>query len=77
MALLKSRTLIVILGLLLLAAIMWFAGPYFAFAGYQPLASVVGRLVAILILAVGYAVYVQLRQLKSAQSSRQLAEKVV
>ncbi|MGH8180376.1 MAG: type VI secretion system membrane subunit TssM, partial [Steroidobacteraceae bacterium] len=76
MALLKSRTFIVILGLLLLAAIIWFAGPYFAFAGYQPLASVVGRLVAILIIAVCYAVYVQLRQLKSASSSRQLAEKV-
>jgi type VI secretion system protein ImpL len=76
MALLKSRTFIVILGLLLLAAIIWFAGPYFAFAGYQPLASVVGRLVAILILAVCYAVYVQLRQMKSASSSRQLAEKV-
>jgi len=76
MALLKSRTFIVILGLLLLAAIIWFAGPYFAFAGYQPLASVVGRLVAILILAVCYAAYVQLRQLKSASSSRQLAEKV-
>ncbi|HEV7135639.1 MAG TPA: type VI secretion system membrane subunit TssM, partial [Steroidobacteraceae bacterium] len=76
MGLLKSRTFIVILGLLLLAAILWFAGPYFAFAGYQPLASVVGRLVAILVLAVGYAAYVQLRQLKSAHSSRQLAEKV-
>jgi type VI secretion system protein ImpL len=76
MALLKSRTFIVILGLLLLAAIIWFAGPYFAFAGYQPLASVVGRLVAILILAVCYAIYVQLRQLKSAHSSKQLAEKV-
>jgi type VI secretion system protein ImpL len=76
MALLKSRTFIVILGLLLLAAIIWFAGPYFAFAGHQPLASVVGRLVAILILAVCYAVYVTLRQLKSASSSRQLAEKV-
>jgi type VI secretion system protein ImpL len=76
MAWLKSRTFIVILGLLLLAAIVWFAGPYFAFAGHQPLASVVGRLIAILIIAVGYAAYVQLRQLKGAHSSRQLAEKV-
>lgn len=76
MALLKSRTLIVIIGLLLLAAIIWFAGPYFAFAGHPVLASVVARLVAILVLAVCYAAYVQLRQLKSASSSRQLAEKV-
>ena len=76
MALLKSRTFIVILGLLLLAAIIWFAGPYFAFAGHALLAGTVARLVAILILVVAYAAYVQLRQLKSARSSKQLADKV-
>ncbi|MHB8813472.1 MAG: type VI secretion system membrane subunit TssM [Steroidobacteraceae bacterium] len=76
MALLKSKTFIVILGLLLLAAIIWFAGPYFAFAGHALLAGTVARLVAILILAVVYAAYVQLRQLKSVHSSKQLAEKV-
>jgi type VI secretion system protein ImpL len=76
MALLKSRAFMVALGLLLLAAIIWFAGPYVAFAGHPLLASVVARLVAILILAVGYAAYLQLRQLKSASASRQLAEKI-
>ena len=35
MALLKSRAFLVILGLLLLALIIWFAGPYFAFADHQ------------------------------------------
>lgn len=75
-ALLKSRVFLVTIGLVLLAAIIWFAGPYFAFADHKPLEGVVGRLVAILILAVGYAVYVQLRQLKSARASSQLAEEV-
>jgi len=76
MKLLKSRVFLVALGLVLLAAIIWFAGPYFAFAGHEPLASVTARLVAILILAVGYAAYVQFRQLKSARASRQLSEQM-
>ena len=75
-AILKSRVFLVTIGLLLLAVIIWFAGPYFAFADYRPLEGVVARLVAILILAVGYAAYVQLRQLKRASASRQLAEEV-
>ena len=74
--LLKSRVFLVALGLVLLAAIIWFAGPYFAFAGHEPLSSVTARLVAILILAVGYAAYVQLRQLRSARASRQLTEQM-
>jgi type VI secretion system protein ImpL len=75
-ALLKSRAFLVAVGLLLLAVIIWFAGPYLAFAGHDFLASVTARLIAILILAVGYAVYVQLKQLKGARASRQLGEQV-
>ena len=76
LALLKSRTLLVAVGLLLLAVVLWFAGPYFAFADYRPLESVVARLVAIIVLAVGYAIYAQLKQLRSARANRQLAEGV-
>jgi type VI secretion system protein ImpL len=47
-AILKSRAFLVILGLVLLALLLWFAGPYFAFADHKPLESVVARLVAIL-----------------------------
>ncbi len=76
LALLKSRALMVALGLVLLAVIIWFAGPYVAFAGRPVLASTVARLVAILVLVAGYAAYLQLRQLKSAGASRQLAAKM-
>src|SRR6266513_1798125 len=76
LALFKSRTLLVAVGLLLLAVVLWFAGPYFAFADYRPLESVVARLVAIIVLAVGYAIYAQLKQLRSARGNRQLAEGV-
>jgi type VI secretion system protein ImpL len=75
-ALLKSRAFLIAVGLLLLAVIIWFAGPYVAFAGHDFLASVIARLIAILILAVGYALYVQLKQLKGARASRQLGEQV-
>jgi type VI secretion system protein ImpL len=76
LALLKNRVFLVALGLVLLALIVWFAGPYFAFADYKPLESVVARLVAIIVLAVAYAIYVQLRALKSARASQQLAKEV-
>lgn len=74
--LLKSRAFLVALGFALLALIIWFAGPYFAFAGHEPLAGVIARLVAIVIVAIGYAVYVQLSQLKGARAGRQLGEQV-
>ncbi len=75
-ALLKSRLFLVTIGLVLLAVILWFAGPYFAFADHRPLETVVARLIAMLVIAVAYAAYVQLRQLKRASASRQLAEGV-
>ena len=55
LAFLKSRTVLVFVGLLLLALLIWFAGPYFAFADYKPLEGVVARLVAILVLVVAWA----------------------
>ena len=73
---LKSRAFLVAVGLVLLALIIWFVGPYFAFADYKPLESVVARLVAILFLAVIYAAIVQLRQMRSARASQQIAEGV-
>ncbi len=76
MALLKNRAFLVAIGLVLLAVIIWFAGPYFAFAEYKPLESVVARLIAMIVLAVGYAVYVQVRHLRSARASQKIASEV-
>ncbi|MGH8217754.1 MAG: type VI secretion system membrane subunit TssM [Steroidobacteraceae bacterium] len=76
LALIKSRLFLVTIGLLLLALVIWFLGPYFAFADFRPLAGAVARLLAILLLAIAYAAYVQLRQLKHARASRQLASEV-
>src|SRR5215472_4092039 len=76
LALLKSRALLTALGLVLLAIVLWFAGPYFAFADHRPLESVVARLIAIIVLMGVYAVYLLLKQMRSTQANRQLAEGV-
>src|ERR1700733_7284711 len=76
LALLRNRAFLVGLGLLLIALIIWFAGPYFAFGSAKPLESAVERLVAILILVVAYALYVQLRQLRNNRNNQRLADEV-
>ena len=74
--LVRNRAVLVALGLLLLALIIWFAGPYFAFASVKPFESVVGRLVAILFLVTLYVLLVLLRQVRNAQQNQRLAEEV-
>ena len=76
-AILKNRAFLLFIGLVLLAALLWFAGPYFAFADYKPLESVVARLVAIIIVVVVWAVTLQLRQMRSASASNKIAAEVV
>ena len=43
---LKRRAFLIVLGFLLIAVFIWFAGPYFAFADYRPLEPVIARLIA-------------------------------
>jgi type VI secretion system protein ImpL len=76
LALFRNRAFLVAVGLLLLALIIWFAGPYFAFGTVKPLETVVERLVAILVMVSLYALYVQLRQARNARDNERLAEEV-
>ena len=46
-AFLKSRTFLIVVGLILVALLIWFFGPYFAFGSYKPLDSEIARIVAI------------------------------
>src|ERR1700722_5490185 len=71
-----NRAIMVALGLLLLALIIWFAGPYFAFADVKPLEGVVSRLVAILVLVTVYALLVLFRQVRNARQNQRLADEV-
>ena len=74
---LKSRAFLVVLGLGLLTLLIWFAGPYVAFADHKPLESVVGRLAAILGLVVIWAVVLQVKQFSSVRTSGKMASELV
>src|SRR5262249_36866746 len=76
-SLLKSRAVVVLIGLVLLALLLWFAGPYFAFAEYKPLETSVARLVAILALVLIYVIVLQVRQIRSSRANAKLATEVV
>ena len=69
----KQRWLWALIALTILSLIIWFAGPYVAFADHQPFASVIGRLVAILVLVVIWALWLQLSMLRSQRSQRAFA----
>jgi type VI secretion system protein ImpL len=75
-AIFRNRTFLIAVGLLLLALIIWFAGPYFAFGTVKPLETVVERLIAILVMVSLYALYVQLRQVRNARNNERLADEV-
>src|SRR6266852_8091298 len=47
---LKSRVFLVIVGFVLLALFIWFAGPFFAFAEWRPLESEMARLVTLAVV---------------------------
>jgi type VI secretion system protein ImpL len=73
LALLKNKWFLTFIGLLLLAALIWFGGPYIAIADAKPLEGVLGRLIAILVLVVVYALLLTIGQLRSKQASQRLA----
>src|SRR5687767_12550059 len=77
LALLKSRALLVGLGLTMLALFIWYAGPYFAFAQLRPLESVTARLVAILLTALCWAGSIVFKRLRANRASDQLVAAVV
>jgi type VI secretion system protein ImpL len=67
LAFVKRRSFLLVLGFLLVAVVIWVAGPYVAFADYRPLESVTARLVAI---ALAVAIYVGFRLLKRLRANR-------
>lgn len=76
-ALLSSRWTLGTLAVLLLAVLIWFAGPYFAFAEVRPFASAIGRLIGILVLIVAWALVLLVQQLREARANRALGDSAV
>jgi type VI secretion system protein ImpL len=73
-SLLKQRWLISLLGVLALSVLIWFAGPYVAIAGREPLASPVVRLLVILLLIVLWGLNNLRKQLQAARASNQIID---
>jgi type VI secretion system protein ImpL len=73
LAIFKNKWFLALIGLLFLALIIWFGGPYIAIAEVKPLEGATGRLIAIIIVMVIYALIVTLKQLRSKKASQKLA----
>ncbi len=74
--LLLNRWFLGTLGIALLALILWFLGPYFAFGETRPFASLLGRVIAILVLVVIWIAILQWQYLRAIRGSRKLASDV-
>ncbi|TVP52163.1 MAG: type VI secretion system membrane subunit TssM, partial [Halomonadaceae bacterium] len=68
-----GRTLMLLLGALAVALLVWFGGPLLALADWKPLASVAARVIFLLLLVVGFL----LRHLWRSRRQRADNEKVV
>jgi type VI secretion system protein ImpL len=73
LAIFKNRWFLALIGLLFLALIIWFGGPYIAIADAKPLEGVTGRLIAIIVVMMIYALIVTLKQLRAKKASQKLA----
>ena len=76
-AFLKSRVFLVVLGLILLALFIWFAGPLFAFADWRPLESVTARLIAIGLVVLFWVGAQLAKRMRANRASDKLVAAVV
>jgi type VI secretion system protein ImpL len=72
-----ARLLLRILGLVLVALFIWYAGPYFSFAGYAPLESELTRLVLIAVIIAFWLGMIMARRVRAHRASDQLAAAVL
>jgi type VI secretion system protein ImpL len=72
----KQKWFLALIGVVLLSLILWFLGPYVAFAEHRPFESIIGRLIGVLVLVICWAVWLQIRSLRAQRSNSQLATAV-
>ena len=68
--LLLNRWTFAVLGLVLLLAVIWLLGPYFAFGSARPMESVTGRVIATLILLLVWVAAMLWRTWRETRGSR-------
>lgn len=76
LTLLKSGWCLGLVGLLLLAVVVWVLGPYFAFAGREPLAGVVARAVLIGMMVAAWAGWLLVGFLRRRSTSQRIAGEI-
>jgi len=74
---LRRRWFILLIGFLLIALFIWYAGPFFFFGSYQPLGSETARFIAIGLVAAAWVVWSLLRALRASRATEQLVSAVV
>ena len=74
--LLKNRWLWLLIALLLVSLVIWFGGPYLAFADYAPLQSRLARIILIAVVVVLWVFKRALRDIKAAAASSRLVKQV-
>src|SRR4051794_4436858 len=72
-----KRTFIVLLGLLLITLFIWYAGPYFAFAGFAPLETEFARFVTIAAVVGIWLLWRLMKRLKAYRATDRLLTAVV
>ncbi len=72
-----KRTFLIILGFVLIAVFIWYAGPYFAFGTFHPLESELARLIAIALVVAFWFLSALFRKLRAYRASDQLLAAVV
>ena len=73
---LLNRWFLGTVGVLLLALVLWFLGPYFAFGQSRPLFSVLGRVIAVVSLVLVWIAILQWQYFRAVRGSQKLATDV-
>ncbi len=77
LAILISREVVTLVGVILLSVLIWLIGPLVAVADFYPFESTLVRFIAIILLFVLWAVFLLLRQRKSKKTDAALVEGLV
>jgi len=73
----KSRAFVLLIGFLLIAVFIWYAGPYFAFGSYHPLESEFSRLIAIALVVGFWVMSAIVGRLRASRASEKLVGAVI
>jgi len=73
----KRRAFVLLIGFVLIALFIWYAGPYFAFGNYRPLDTETARLVAIALVLGIWLVWSLLKWLRVGRATDKLVSAVL